>query len=164
MSSTRRSPVKSSRRKAPGGELRTALALHAIWRNMRRMGEAGLGLDSLPPSEADVLGYIGESAGPSVTEVARALRMQPSNVSTAVRSLLERKLVERRVDPRDRRVARLYVTPYAAKTRRRIEGIWAETIAAALHEMPPEDARALRAAENALQFLAAKFTRGEGNG
>jgi DNA-binding MarR family transcriptional regulator len=136
---------------------RTALALHRIWWTMRRLGETELGLEPLPPSELEVLGYVGERSGSSVTHVALALGMQPSNVSAAVRELLRRELIERRSDVHDRRVARLYLTPRAAETRRRIERVWAQKLASAVERMPVGDAAALRAAEPALEFLASTF-------
>ncbi|MBW0110280.1 MarR family transcriptional regulator, partial [Pseudonocardia sp. KRD-182] len=62
-----------------------AAAVHVLSRSLHRRGVAQVGLDVLPPSESEVLAQIGSRPGSSVSEIARALRLQTSNVSTAVR-------------------------------------------------------------------------------
>ena len=70
-------------------------AAHVLSRTLRRSGESQVGLEPLPPSEFDVLQHVVTHPGASVSSVARALRLQTSNVSTTVRSLVERGLVIR---------------------------------------------------------------------
>ncbi|MBW0124416.1 MarR family winged helix-turn-helix transcriptional regulator, partial [Pseudonocardia oceani] len=76
-----------------------AAAVHVLSRSLHRRGVAQVGLDVLPPSESEVLAQIGSRPGSSVSEIARALRLQTSNVSTAVRGLVARGLVDRTTDP-----------------------------------------------------------------
>ncbi|MHA6615871.1 MarR family winged helix-turn-helix transcriptional regulator [Pseudonocardia sp. DLS-67] len=141
-----------------------AEAAHTLSRTLRRTGELEVGLDQLPGSELDVLRFVVAHPGASVSEVARALRLQTSNVSTTVRALVERGLVVREADPRDHRRSRLRSSPLADEHRRLLGRAWSRAIAGALAELADDDAVAVRAAVPAMSRLAESLRRrAEGN-
>lgn len=131
-----------------------AEAAHTLSRTLRRTGEAEVGLEQLPTSELDVLRFVVANQGASVSEVARALRLQTSNVSTTVRALVERGLLTRETDPRDHRRSRLRASPLADEHRRLLGRAWSRAIASALAELDEDDVAAVRAAVPALTRLA----------
>lgn len=92
--------------------------------------------------------------GLSVSEVASALDLQSSNVSTAMRSLAARGLIERRRDERDGRVTRLYPTDKAIAHRDEQETAWGEELTRRLAQLPDTERERLRAAAQALESLA----------
>ncbi|MDA0159056.1 MarR family winged helix-turn-helix transcriptional regulator [Solirubrobacter ginsenosidimutans] len=113
----------------------------------------------LPASELEVMRLLVRRPGASVNDVAAGLRLQPANVSTTVRSLEARGLVERRRDERDGRVVRLHPTALALEHREQQEASWGEALSRALEDLPPADAAQLRAAAPALRALAATLAR-----
>ncbi|MGE2734328.1 MarR family winged helix-turn-helix transcriptional regulator [Mycolicibacterium vaccae] len=131
-----------------------ALVLHDLSWRIARFGPAKVGLAPLPASELAVLRAVMDQPGRSVSDVAQHLAMQQSNASAAVRSLVERGLVDKRADERDRRMSLLHPTPRALAERTQIEEAIAVTVSAALQTLSPEDQAALRAAAPALQTLA----------
>lgn len=94
-----------------------------VWA-LRRYGERQSGLTPLPPSELEVLRTIGDNPGCTVSEVARLLQLQASNVSTTVRHLMARDLVVRVVNPDDRRSAQLHLSETAKQHKQMITEAW----------------------------------------
>ena len=138
----------------PGDPLRElALVLHDLSWRIARLGPAQVGLDPLPASELAVLRSIMDQPDRSVSEVAENLSMQTSNVSTAVRALTKRGLVDKRVADNDRRVYLLAPTAQALRERDQIENAIAATVSAALEAIPKTDLSALEKAAPALQAL-----------
>ena len=131
-----------------------AEATHTLSRTLRRTGELEVGLDQLPTSELDVLRFVVAHPGASVSEVARGLRLQTSNVSTTVRALAGRGLIVRHPDPHDHRRSLLRSSPLADEHRRLLGRAWSRSIAGALGELGDDDAAAIRAAVPALTRLA----------
>ncbi|WP_420750927.1 MarR family winged helix-turn-helix transcriptional regulator [Rhodococcus sp. O3] len=119
---------------------RTARSL--VWA-LRRFGEKEAGLSLLPQSEIEVLRTLAERPGSTVSEVARYLGLQSSNVSTTVRRLVDRGLVERQVDPRDGRSHRLHQTPLAERNNSRIDDMWFDGIRRLLDGMNEDEAAKL---------------------
>ena len=70
----------------------------------------------LSMAEWQVLAVLARSGDLSATDVARQAAMDKVKVSRAVRSLLERRLLRRAEDRRDRRVRRLAVTALGRRT------------------------------------------------
>jgi DNA-binding MarR family transcriptional regulator len=136
-----------------------AEAAHTVSRTLRRTGELEVGLDQLPTSELDVLRFVVARPGASVSEVARGLRLQTSNVSTTVRALVGRGLIVRHPDPRDHRRSLLRSSPLADEHRRLLGRAWSRSIAGALGELGPDDAAVIRAAVPALTRLAESLRR-----
>ncbi len=138
-----------------------AASVHVLSRTLRRAAEAQADLDPLPASEFDVLYYVGAHEGSSVSEVARGLQLQTSNVSTTVRSLVERGLLDRAPDPHDQRRTLLTSSARALQERERVEAAWAGVLAGLLEELGEPDATHLRAASPALERMARAMTVGQ---
>jgi DNA-binding MarR family transcriptional regulator len=124
------------------------------WLLPRTIGATGAGDPGLPLSELEVMRLLVRRPGLSVGEAADALGLQPSNVSTAVRSLVARDLLERERDERDARVARLRPTRKAIAHRDRQESAWAAELERRIADLPAADRARLRAAAPALEALA----------
>jgi DNA-binding MarR family transcriptional regulator len=92
--------------------------------------------------------------GLSVNEAAAELGLQASNLSSAVRSLVARGELERRADPDDRRVVRLYPTAQAMEVRDAQEQAWGAALDLVLAELGPGERDTLRDAAPALAVLA----------
>lgn len=117
-------------------------ARSVVWA-LRRFGEKEAGLSRLPLSEIEVLRVIEEHPGSTVSEIARALNLQSSNVSTTVRRLVDQGLLEKRSDPSDGRSFRLHQTPVATHNNQKIDQMWADGIRSLLAGMDPDDAAKL---------------------
>lgn len=76
---------------------------------MRRKMEAV----GLHPAQGPALFLLGHHEGAPQSEVARLLRLTPASVSTMLRRMERDGWVERRADPADQRVSRVYLTEKA---------------------------------------------------
>ncbi|MFD4460324.1 MarR family winged helix-turn-helix transcriptional regulator [Nocardia sp. NPDC058480] len=125
-----------------------------VWA-LRRFGEREAGLSRLPHSEIEVLRTVAERPGSTVSEVARFLGLQSSNVSTTVRRLVDRGLLDKRADPEDGRSYRLHETELAEHNNQLIDDMWISGIRRLLDELSPEDAAKLAEAATLLARLGA---------
>ena len=124
-----------------------------MW-SLRRFGEREVGLMPLPHSEFEVIRTVSDHAGITVSEVARMLALQPSNVSTTVRRLVERGLIERVPDENDRRSIRLRLTDEAREHKKMIDAVWVDGVRDQLAQMTADEAELLAKAAPLLQRLA----------
>jgi DNA-binding MarR family transcriptional regulator len=131
-----------------------AAALQALALRLPRLVERNLGMSTLPRSELEVLVLVVDGSGPSVSDVARELGLQTSNVSTTVHQLVERGLVERIANPEDRRSNQLVPTPRALAEKAAITAAWAGLIDQFLAGLPTVDRDVLVAAAPMLAALA----------
>lgn len=131
-----------------------AAAVRTLVWSLRRFGEKQVGLEPLPHSEFELIRTVGDHPGISVSEAAQVLALQPSNVSTAVRKLVERGLIDRIPDEHDRRCIRLRLTPRAADHKKLIDAAWTAGVREQLAQMTEEEAATLIAAGPLLQRLA----------
>jgi DNA-binding MarR family transcriptional regulator len=140
-----------------------AVVLHDIaWLVPRTIDPwAEADVDPLPTSELEVMRLLVRAPELSVGEIARQLRLQPSNASAAVRSLQNRGLLERKADSRDGRVSRLVPTAKAQAIRRQREGAWGELLRARLRRLPPEGAAQLLGSVDSLRALATELSAGD---
>ncbi|HEX9624965.1 MAG TPA: MarR family transcriptional regulator [Streptosporangiaceae bacterium] len=136
-----------------GKELAVTL-FDLAWLLPRTIGAEDSGGAGLPYSELEVMRLLVRQPGLSVNEVASALELQSSNVSTAIRSLVARGLIERRRDERDGRVTRLYPTRTAIAHRDGQEAAWGKALARCLAQLPDAERERLLAAAPALEALA----------
>jgi DNA-binding MarR family transcriptional regulator len=137
-----------------------AIVLHDLaWLLPRTIGAEHDPAHVLPSSELEVMRLLTRRPGASVSEVAAAMRLQPANVSTAIRALEARGLIERRRDEADGRVVRLHPTRHALAHRADQETAWGDALDRALAGLPKADAARLRAAAPALRALAAALGR-----
>ena len=95
---------------------------------------------SLTPSEGTVMRYLFPHPGALPSEVAFATGLQRSNLSTVLRGLDEKALIERVADPQDRRSVRIYPTQKAIRNYALVRREWASAVAAAADGDPDVDA------------------------
>lgn len=125
-----------------------------VW-SLRRFGERQVGLEPLPQSEFEVIRTVSDHPSITVSEVARILGLQASNVSSTVRRLVDRGLIERLPDAHDRRSIRLRLTAKAARHKKMIESVWVDSVSDQLGRMTDEDVELLVKAAPLFRRLAA---------
>jgi DNA-binding MarR family transcriptional regulator len=136
-----------------------AVVLHDLaWLLPRTIGLAAARQDPLPASELEVMRLLARRPGLSVNDVAHELGMQPSNASTAIRSLIARGTLQRRPDTMDGRVVRLEPTPEAYAARDRRERSWGEALTTVLATLSPPDRQRLIETGPVLRLLAARLS------
>jgi DNA-binding MarR family transcriptional regulator len=89
-----------------------------------------------------------------VSEVANAVAMQSSNVSTAVRALIDRGLVSKSPRDDDRRISVLHPTPQARADKLAIDDALSDGFAELLADLSAESASTLLAAAGSVHDLA----------
>jgi DNA-binding MarR family transcriptional regulator len=133
-----------------------AVVLHDLaWLLPRTIGREPDPGHVLPASELEIMRLLVRRPGLSVNDAAAELRLAPANVSTALRALEARGLLERRRDPADGRVVRLHPTDAALAHRSDQERAWGDALAQALTALPKSDAKRTLAATSSLRALAA---------
>ena len=131
-----------------------AAVIHDLSMRLRRLGERRAGLSPLPHSELEILVQVLDRPQATVTDVARALGLQTSNVSTTVHQLVDRGLVERVPNPSDRRSSRLVPTSRALADREVIDDAWAAVIGEFLDGLTRAEQVTLLAATPLLRRLS----------
>jgi DNA-binding MarR family transcriptional regulator len=116
----------------------------------RRPGE----LSGLTDAQLDLVRLVLRRPGASVTQAAEDLSLAPNTVSTLVRQLTEQHVVVRTVDPDDRRVARLALTPRMARELDDFRDRRVAMLAAALADCPPAERQLLDRATRVLDRVA----------
>jgi DNA-binding MarR family transcriptional regulator len=109
----------------------------------------------LSEAQCLVLQALDPSASVAMCRIAETLDCDPSNVTGIVRRLEARGLVERRVDPDDRRVKNLALTVRGAAHRKRLLELLAE---------PPPSIRMLSAADQSALHAILERALGTGRG
>jgi DNA-binding MarR family transcriptional regulator len=94
-----------------------ALLLQVFGAERRRLPAVAAEL-GLPEAQCQVLELLDPQAPVAMCRVAEALRCDPSNITGIVDRLQARGLVERRSDPRDRRVKKIVLTARGRDHRR----------------------------------------------
>jgi DNA-binding MarR family transcriptional regulator len=102
--------------------------LHAIQRSLHELMRGIFADVDVPFMALILLKHIHQGPGVTISELARAIGLAKSHISKTVEALQERGLVERRSDPEDQRLQRLYPTAAAEvqleEGRRRIRQVW----------------------------------------
>ena len=128
---------------------RLRLAVARLGRQLRQ--QAGTGLS---PSQHSVLASIDANTTLTLGELAVIEQVAPPTITRIVAKLADDGLVERTVDPVDRRVARVSVTPEGHRrmeSSRHRRNAW---LARRLDELPPGDVDRVAAALDVLEELA----------
>ena len=139
---------------ATATELLSAMA--SIRRSARLVGRPAE-LSNLTGAQLDLVRLVWRRPGVSVAEAAAELRLAANTVSTLVRQLTDAGLLLRRVDPADRRVARLELTGETARNVGRFRDRRVSLVASAIAELRPADRRRLEAAVPILGGLAERL-------
>lgn len=116
-------------------------------------------LPELPGSERELLNLVVENRGIGVNEAARRLLVSPNTVSTLVRALKRKGLIERLSDPADRRVAILHPTPAGMARREKASRLRTESMVGAMLALEEDDRRLLVDAIPAMQRLLVELER-----
>jgi len=115
--------------------------------------------EKLRPRHIQLMRLLAAEPGVSVRHAAEALSMRPHNLSTLITDLVGSGLVERRGDPHDRRVARLYLS---ADARAEVEGAERDlhsAVVGVVGRLTDVDQGRIRAALPALARLVASLER-----
>ena len=123
-------PGTSSRERQLADELLATFA--SIRRAARRYSSRPVELSSLTGAQLELARLLRRQPGSSIASAAEELRLAPNTVSTLVGELTAAGLLIRRVDPSDRRVARLEL---ARSLERKIDA-WRDHRATALGASP----------------------------
>jgi DNA-binding MarR family transcriptional regulator len=130
----------------------TVIALRRVARRAARKN-----LPELPSSESELLSLVEELKGIGVSEAARLMQVSPNTVSTLIRSLTRRGLLERLSDPSDRRAALLHVTGAGAARIRRIRRQRADAMTKAMLALAEADRKTLASAVPAMRRLLSEL-------
>jgi DNA-binding MarR family transcriptional regulator len=138
----RQTPRASRGRKAPTEAQWAEFADHVleIAREIQFRGYTSPEAVSLTPSEGTVMRYLFPHPGALPSEVAFATGLQRSNLSTVLRGLEEKDLVERIADAYDARSVRIHPTPKAIRNYANVRREWASAVAAAVDGDPDIEA------------------------
>ena len=142
----------------------TPTALAVVLHDLAWLLPRTIGIDPdpgqlLPASELEIMRLLVRRPGLNVNETAASLHLQAANVSTALRALEARGLLERRRDPDDGRVVRLFATTDALAHRHEQELAWGAALEQTLATLTAAEAQRLLAAAPALRTLAAALRR-----
>ena len=118
-------------------------------------------MPGLPSSESELLALVSRSPDIGVNDAARALQLSANSVSTLIKSLVARGLLERVTDPADRRAARLRLTAAGTARIRHIKRRRAAVLTSAMEELTEKDRKSLKAALPAMQLLLARLTEAD---
>jgi DNA-binding MarR family transcriptional regulator len=111
-----------------------------IAREIQFRGYASPEAVALTPSEGTVMRYLFPHPGALPSEVAHATGLQRSNLSTVLRGLEAKGLIERLADPEDGRSVRIHPTPAAVRNYTIVRREWASAVAAAVDGDPDIEA------------------------
>ncbi|WP_254303632.1 MULTISPECIES: MarR family winged helix-turn-helix transcriptional regulator [Nocardiaceae] len=139
--------------RTPGPDALASVLHDLSWTVQRLDPVEDLGIERIPAPELTILKEVDRSPGIGITALAELLAMQQSNVSAAVKSLVQRGLLARTPSPEDRRVAQLNVTEQMVRNRTKIEAAWSSRITEALAHLPEDAAAQLVSAAPALELL-----------
>jgi len=111
-----------------------------VARKIRTHGHDDDRIVPLTMTESALMRYIGKHAGTTPSESARAMGIQRSNVSAALRELEAKGLVTASRDERDARGVRLHPTSLADANHALLRAGWVEQLRAALGDDADVDA------------------------
>lgn len=102
---------------------------------------AALGLSTM---QAKILRFVADTPAPGATAggIARHFGVAPATVSEAVRRLEMRKLLDRHLDPSDRRLLLIGLTPMGRAQATELDR-WMDPVRRLLADRPPEELRAI---------------------
>lgn len=87
--------------------------------------------------ETFVARYVQKFPGSTASGIASLMGIRQSNISSAIRTLEQKGLIDRRQDTRDQRIVRLHLTPRADATLLRIQAIWIQMLRPHIDRLPP---------------------------
>nr|WP_116113481.1 MULTISPECIES: MarR family winged helix-turn-helix transcriptional regulator [Amycolatopsis] len=133
----------------------------ALRRVVRRRVRDTLPHAPLRPAQIELLRVVEKHPGIGVAAAARALHLAGNSVSSLVNQLVDAGLLDRRIDPGDRRAARLELTGPARDRLANWRRTRTEFVTSAIACLPAGDRDALEAALPALDRLIAAIQEGK---
>lgn len=130
---------------------RLRLATMRLARLLRQHGDPDSGLS---PSLVSALATVSRTGPITLGRLAEVERVQPPSMTRIVAQLEDRGLVERQTDARDRRIARVRVTPVAERLLAEARSRKNEYLADRLAELTPNELRTIERALPAIERLA----------
>jgi DNA-binding MarR family transcriptional regulator len=110
---------------------------------MRLVGPSQIPLD-LTVQQLRVLNLVASEPGLSSQDLARQLAVSPPTASGLVDRLEEKGVLERRRDPDDRRLRRLYLTDLGQEAVLEGDSLFERALVAVIKLMTPDDMRAMK--------------------
>lgn len=129
-------------------------AMASIRKSGRLLAARPIELATLTGSQLDLVSLVLRQPGVSVARAAKELQLAPNTVSTLVGQLTEARMLNRRVDPGDRRIARLELTPAMQRKVGAFRDRRLATLGTAITRLSPADQRRLTDALATLGRLA----------
>lgn len=129
---------------------RLRLAVTRLARRLRQQAGSGV-----TPSQLVALSSIERAGSITIGDLCQAEQVQPPTMTKIVSALVEAGLVTREVDPEDRRVAWVRVTPAGARLLERSRSRKDEYLARRLRGLEPEELAVLERAAAILERLVA---------
>jgi MarR family transcriptional regulator, transcriptional regulator for hemolysin len=114
-----------------------------VSRLMRRRFDARAREIGLTRAQWRVLAQLRRREGINQTALAEIMEIEPISLGRHIDRLVEKDIVERRPDPRDRRAWRLYLKPEAQPVLDRLRAISNANRKEVLRGIPPEESEAL---------------------
>lgn len=100
----------------------------ALTRHLELAGHQHEDVVELTPTEVLVTRYLEFHPGSSATEVAHNLKLQASNLSTALKALEGKAMITRERSPEDGRLMLLNLTPKASRSISQIRAAWSQEL------------------------------------
>ncbi len=148
MPAAARSPLAGATRSEE--ELAVALRV-AVTRLHRRLRQQSLG--DLTPSQSSALASVSHMGEPTLGELSEREQVQPPTMTRVVTALEAAGLVVREVDPADRRVVRVRLTPSGRRMLQRVRSSKTAYLARRIDALGPDDRRTLDDAVRLLEHL-----------
>jgi len=111
---------------------------YALMRLLLQRAKEVFAKEGLSLLQAEVLRLVREGVN-APSRLAEHLEVQPSQVSHLLASLEEAGLVERRLDPEDRRRVLLHLTPKGEEAQKRLKEAWLAAYSQHLARLHPEE-------------------------
>lgn len=132
---------------------RLMTSITSLRRAVRRQVRLKVPGEPLRGAQIELLRTVEQRPGIGVAAAARALHLAGNSVSTLVNQLVEDGMLQRRVDPADRRAVRLELTAVAQQRLTNWRRTRTEFVASALETLSPDDRNAIEAALPAFDRL-----------
>jgi DNA-binding MarR family transcriptional regulator len=120
------------------------IVMASLRRSGRLLARRPVELSNLTGSQVELVRLVHRRPGVSVAQAAEELRLAPNTVSTLVRQLTDQHLLIRRVDPLDRRVARLDLSAAMQRKVGAFRDRRVATLVTAMQGLPAHDQARLR--------------------
>jgi DNA-binding MarR family transcriptional regulator len=131
-----------------------AACLPALYRALDRRIGRDFPHPKPPEGQLMLLRYVAQHEGCTVREAAEALLMKPNNVSALISQMTEQRMLERRQDSADKRVAHLYLTETSRHRLAEVRELEEAHLTEALAALTDGELDALGSATGALVSLA----------